>query len=158
MYEELSLIVKGNRMSVTTDAADPWPLRTFSIVDFNRVNSFLWLIWSPTHNDQIASSKCNQMLVSADWSVRLWFWRSYPIPTTVSMFSQSPNVVQSASVRFPLRAVLVLFGLLSSSKDDHHSQSGALFANGCTVVYSGWGANFALKFILLPLKRPFVDI
>lgn len=97
------------------------------------------------------------MLISSNRSVSFWFRRGDPVPTAVSMLSQSPNVIQGTSRLF-LGVVLVFFGLLSTAKHDHHALSRAFLANCGTMVNSGGRTNFALKFIFLPLEWAFVDI
>lgn len=158
MNKQLSLIVQRNCVSVSAHTAGSAPFRTLSVINFNHINDFLWLVRSSTNYHQMAAHEGDQMLVSSDWSVGLRFWRCYPIPTSIPVFSQTPNIIQCASIWITLGTVLVLLCLLSTSINDHHALSWALFTNCSTVIYSRWRTDLVLKFILLPLERAFVDV
>lgn len=98
------------------------------------------------------------MLIPSNWSVWFRFWRGNPIPTSISMFPQTPNIIQSTSCRFTLGVILIFFGLLAASIYNHHSLCWSLLTNCSTVIDSWSWAYFVLELVFLPLEWTFVDI
>ena len=158
MDKQLIFIVQGNRMSVSTDTAGSCPLRSLCVIDLDHIDDLLRLVWSSTNNNQFATHECYQVLISSNGCICLWFWWCNPIPATISVFSQSPHVIQCTSIWISLRTFLVFFCLSSSSINYHHSLSWTLFTDSCAMVDSGCRAYFVLKFVFLPLERTFIDI
>ena len=101
------------RMSESLDWRELVPLAGLSVVEFK---CYLFIDWigATSYYNHHSSHEDWRMLVSLKRSLSCLFVRSlHPVPSTISMSSQSPGVVKSGSVS------------LSSSKYNHHSSSRA---------------------------------
>lgn len=93
MNEKLSFVVDNRCMSIAADWVEFTPLGLLSIVYLNQRNGFFWIIWSASHNNQIASHEADNVLIPTNRRVSLWFRRCYPIPTSISVLPQTPNII-----------------------------------------------------------------
>lgn len=98
------------------------------------------------------------MLIAAKRSIGLWFWRGHPIPTAISMFSQTPDVVKCGNWQLSLRSIVVFLSLFTTSKHHHHPEGRSLLANGSWVINSRTGHYLILKLIFLPRERTLENV
>lgn len=83
---------------------------------------------------------------------------SDPVPTSIPMLSQSPNIIQSCQSKFPRRAIMIFLSLFPAPEDDHHTECWPFFTNSCWVVDSCTWNDLVWKLIFLPTKRAFEDV
>ena len=158
MYEQLCFVENYCSMSVATNRAKLRPLWSLSIINLNQRDCLFSIIWSTTHDEQIATHEAYNVLISADGIVTLWFRGSNPVPASISMFSQPPNIIQSCKGKLSLWAIMISSSLFPSSKNNHHSKCGSFFTNSCSMVDSWTWNYFIWKLVFLPSKRSFENV
>ena len=100
---------------------------------------------SSSDNDEMGAHKHNQMLVSAYGGIVGGFRRLDPIPCSVGVPYQSPDVIQSCILH-----ILFPFRLSPSAVNYDHSSPSALSTEGCRMVNSWAGNWFTIKYASSP--------
>lgn len=86
-------------MSVATHGVVPGPLRFLCVVDLDLGHCLIWVIGPASHDHHAAANEAAKVLVAANRSIGLGLRRGHPIPTPVSMLSQSPHIIQGCNLK-----------------------------------------------------------
>lgn len=82
-------------MPVAANRVYPLPFSSFCVVSFNAVYGLFGVAGPASHDHQLAPHETYQVLVAAYWDVIVVARRSSPVPGSIAMFNQPPDIVES---------------------------------------------------------------